>query len=196
MKLIKNWKLALAASAALALAACASKPVEVAAPAPAPTPLAEPELPYRWTNGHAPKAHKEAVAAFGALTLKPGEYRWVEAMPAAGEAKVVVDLMSQLFYVYRGETLVGVSTISSGKKGKETQLGYWKVFRKQVKGVSRKYDNAPMPFMQMYDEKGLAFHAGANPGYPASRGCVRLPLKFAERLYGLTKIGTEVIIEG
>jgi lipoprotein-anchoring transpeptidase ErfK/SrfK len=191
-----NWKHAVAAAAALALAGCATKPVEIAAPVAAPKRVVAPELPYRWTAGHAPKAHKEAVAAFGALAMKPGEYRWVEGMPAAGEAKVVVDLMSQLFYVYRGDTLVGVSTISSGKKGKETQLGYWKVFRKQVKGFSRKYDNAPMPYMQMYDEKGLAFHAGANPGYPASRGCVRLPLKFAQRLYGLTKIGTEVIIEG
>ena len=40
------------------------------------------------------------------------------------------------------------------------------------------------------------FTAAKLPGYPASHGCVRLPLKFAERLYGLTKIGTKVIIEG
>jgi lipoprotein-anchoring transpeptidase ErfK/SrfK len=44
--------------------------------------------------------------------------------------------------------------------------------------------------------KGLAFHAGALPGYPASHGCVRLPLKFAEKLYGVTQIGTKVVIEG
>jgi lipoprotein-anchoring transpeptidase ErfK/SrfK len=193
MRGFKGW--IVAGAAALVLAGCATKPVEVAAPV-APKPVVVQELPYRWTNGHAPKAYKEAVAAFGALAMKPGEYRWVAAVPAEGDAKVVIDLMSQLFYVYRGDQLVGVSTISSGKKGKETQLGFWKVFRKQVKGFSRKYDNAPMPFMQMYDEKGLAFHAGANPGYPASHGCVRLPLKFAQRLYGLTKIGTEVIIEG
>jgi lipoprotein-anchoring transpeptidase ErfK/SrfK len=99
-------------------------------------------------------------------------------------------------FVYKGDALVGVSTISSGKPGKETPLGYWKVFRKQVKGFSRKYDNAPMPYMQMYDEKGIAFHGGALPGYPASRGCVRLPLEFAKKLYGLTAMGTEVVIEG
>jgi len=185
--------LSVAVGAAL-LAGCATAPV---APPPAPVKVAAPaELPYRWTNGHAPKAFKEATATFGSLALKPGQYLWVPDVPAEGEAKVVVDLMSQLFYVYRGERLVGVATISSGKKGRETQLGYWAVFRKQKKGFSRKYDNAPMPFMQMYDEKGLAFHAGPNPGYPASHGCVRLPLKFAERLYGLTTIGTKVIIEG
>jgi lipoprotein-anchoring transpeptidase ErfK/SrfK len=99
-------------------------------------------------------------------------------------------------YVYRADKLVGVSAISSGKKGKETQLGFWSVMIKKRKGFSRKYDNAPMPFMQMYDSKGLAFHAGALPGYPASHGCVRLPLKFAERLFAMTKIGTKVVIEG
>ncbi|MDQ3078478.1 MAG: L,D-transpeptidase family protein, partial [Pseudomonadota bacterium] len=109
---------------------------------------------------------------------------------------VVIDLKTQLLYVYRDDRLVGVSTISSGKKGKETQLGFWSVLTKKRNGFSRKYDNAPMPFMQMYDTKGLAFHAGKNPGYPASHGCVRLPLKFAERLFAMTRIGTKVIIEG
>ncbi|HEU5067020.1 MAG TPA: L,D-transpeptidase family protein, partial [Sphingomicrobium sp.] len=90
----------------------------------------------------------------------------------------------------------GVATVSTGRKGKETPLGFWKVMLKKVKGYSRKYDDAPMPYMQMYDPKGIAFHAGPNPGYPASHGCVRLPLKFAEKLYGLTQIGTKVTIEG
>lgn len=182
-----------AAIAALALASCSTAPKRVAVAPPPPAPIA---LPYQWTNGNAEKAHADAVAAFGPLALKPGEYKWTAEIPSEGEAKVVVDLLQQLFYVYRGDSLVGVATISSGKKGKETPLGFWKVRTKKVKGFSRKYDNAPMPYMQMYDPKGIAFHAGPNPGYPASHGCVRLPLKFAEKLYGLTKIGTEVIVEG
>ena len=184
-----------AAAAAAALASCSTAPKQVAV-APSPPAALKQELPYRWTNGNAPHAHKDALATFGPLTMKPGEFKWIAEVPKEGETRVVVDLLQQLFYVYRGEKLVGVSTISSGKKGKETPLGFWKVRLKKVKGYSRKYDNAPMPFMQMYDEKGIAFHAGKNPGYPASHGCVRLPLKFAERLYGMTKIGTEVIVEG
>lgn len=191
MRTIVKWGVA-AAGAAL-LAACATAPRQVVVAPPPPEPK---ELPYKWTHGNAPKAYQEAVALFGPLTLKPGEYRWAADIPKEGETKVVVDLLTQLFYVYRGDKLVGVATISSGKKGRETPLGFWKVRLKKVKGYSRKYDNAPMPYMQMYDEKGIAFHGGANPGYPASHGCVRLPLKFAEKLYGLTKIGTEVIIEG
>jgi lipoprotein-anchoring transpeptidase ErfK/SrfK len=193
MRAINRW--VITAVVAAMLAGCATTPIKVAEPAPAPTKVPE-QLPYRWTQGNAPKAHQDMVAAFGPLNLKPGEFRWVADMSKAGEARVVIDLLTQMFYVYRGERLIGVSTISSGKKGKETQLGFWSVLQKRRLGYSRKYDNAPMPFMQMYDPKGIAFHAGPNPGYPASHGCVRLPLKFAERLYGLTKIGSKVIIEG
>jgi lipoprotein-anchoring transpeptidase ErfK/SrfK len=181
-----------AAGAAL-LASCAVAPP----PKPQPVAVATPKpLPYRWSQGNAPKAHQDAVAMFGPLALRPGDFRWAANAPQTGEPRVVIDLLTQLFYVYRGEQLVGVATISSGKKGRETPLGFWAVMRKQKLGHSRKYDNAPMPFMQMYDDKGIAFHAGPNPGYPASHGCVRLPLKFAEKLYGVTQIGTKVVIEG
>ena len=43
---------------------------------------------------------------------------------------------------------------------------------------------------------GLPCTAANNPGYPASHGCIRLPMKFAEKLYGLTTVGSKVIIEG
>jgi lipoprotein-anchoring transpeptidase ErfK/SrfK len=186
---------AVAALGAALLAGCATAPKIVQAPPPAAS-VAKTELPYRWSQGNAPKAYEEAVALFGPLNLRPGQYRWAATIPQAGESRVVIDLLTQLFYVYRDDKLVGVATISSGKKGRETPLGFWSVMQKKVKGYSRKYDDAPMPYMQMYDPKGIAFHAGPNPGYPASHGCVRLPLKFAERLYGLTTVGTKVIIEG
>jgi lipoprotein-anchoring transpeptidase ErfK/SrfK len=176
------------------LASCETAPPPKVAQAPAP-PQAE-QLPYRWTQGNAPRAHEDAVALFGPLHLAPGEYLWAATPPQGKDTRVVVDLLSQLFYVYNGDRLVGVTTISSGRKGRETPLGFWSVMLKKKLGYSRKYDNAPMPYMQMYDEKGIAFHAGPNPGYPASHGCIRLPLKFAAKLYEMTSVGTKVIIEG
>ena len=187
------FKTFIVAVGAALLAGCAVAPPQ----RPAPVAGAPPKpLPYRWTQGNAPQAYKDAVATFGQLAMTPGDFRWAASIPEAGETRVVIDLLTQLFYVYRGDQLVGVATISSGTKGRETPLGFWSVMLKKKNGYSRKYDNAPMPFMQMYDPKGIAFHAGPNPGYPASHGCVRLPMKFAERLFGLTKIGTKVIIEG
>jgi lipoprotein-anchoring transpeptidase ErfK/SrfK len=187
-----KWTIAVAATL---LASCqTAPPTRIALPAPRPRTVEE--LPYHWTQGNAPQAHKDAVALFGPLAMRPGEYKWAADVPQAGDPRVVIDLLSQLFYVYRGDRLVGVATISSGKKGRETPLGFWSVKLKKKLGYSRKYDNAPMPFMQMYDEKGIAFHAGPNPGYPASHGCVRLPFKFAEKIFALTQVGTKVVIEG
>ena len=186
-------KWTVAAIGAGLLASCATPPPP---PPPAPPPAPKAELPYKWTQGNAPKAYEDSLAAFGRVALAPGDFRWAAEFPKTGDTSIVIDLLTQRFYVYRGEELVGMSTISSGKKGRETPVGFWAVRVKKVKGYSRKYDNAPMPFMQMYDEKGIAFHAGPNPGYPASHGCVRLPLKFAEKLFGLTAIGTKVVIEG
>jgi hypothetical protein len=51
-----------------------------------------------------------------------------------------------------------------------------------------------MPFMQRITWTGVALHAGALPGYPASHGCVRMPYSFAERLFPLTKLGMRVIV--
>ena len=44
------------------------------------------------------------------------------------------------------------------------------------------------------DKYGTALHAGHNPGYPASHGCVRLPREFAKRLYAITDLGATVMI--
>ena len=159
--------------------------------------MVKPEpVPYHWSQGAASKAHWDMVAEFGKVGLKPGEYVWASTAPSAGDARIVVDLLTQMAYVYRGDRLLGASTMSSAKTGHITPYGYWTILEKRPFYRSKKYDNAPMPFMQRIDDYGIAFHGGVNPGYPASHGCMRLPMKFAEKLYGVTKIGTKVVIEG
>jgi lipoprotein-anchoring transpeptidase ErfK/SrfK len=51
-----------------------------------------------------------------------------------------------------------------------------------------------MPWMQRIDQYGIALHGGFNPCYPASHGCIRLPVAFAKKLYSVTDIGTPVYI--
>ena len=185
----------LSVGAATALAGCATTPSAAPVSAAAAASVSQ-AVPYRWTHGHAEKGFKAMLATFGRSGLKPGEYVWATKVPAEGDTRVVVDLVTQMAYAYRGDQLVGASTISSGKRGKITPLGYWPVLEKKTFHRSRKYNNAPMPFMQRLDNYGIALHGGLNPGYPASNGCVRLPMKFAEKLYGLTKVGSQVVIEG
>ena len=52
-----------------------------------------------------------------------------------------------------------------------------------------------MPYMQRLNQYGVALHGGHLPGYPASHGCIRLPMKFAARLFDLTSTGSAVVIE-
>ena len=152
--------------------------------------------PYRWTLGAAPKAHRDLVAQFGKVGLAPGQYVWAATVPAQGDTRIVIDRLTQMAYVYRADTLVGAAHVSRAKQGHITPLGQWSILEKRPFYRSKKYDNAPMPFMQRIDSYGIALHGGANPGFPASHGCIRLPMKFAQKLYGVTKLGTKVIIEG
>jgi len=141
----------------------------------------------------ASQARVDMLDAFGPKELKPGQYVWRD-LPGDGPQRVVVSLSDQLAYYYRGDTLVAVSTISSGKSGRDTPTGIFSVLDKRPMYRSKKYDNAPMPWMQRIDQYGIALHAGFNPGMPASHGCVRLPSAFAKKLYSVTDIGTPVYI--
>lgn len=147
----------------------------------------------------AARAQDDPAAATQALTdaagnLAPGKYLWASAASPDGPIRVVVSIPRQLAYVYRGATLIGASTVSTGKAGHETPTGSFPILQKQVFHRSNKYDDAPMPYMQRLTWDGVAMHAGRLPGYPASHGCVRLPATFARQLYGLTRIGATVIV--
>jgi lipoprotein-anchoring transpeptidase ErfK/SrfK len=192
VRIIKSFGLLVLAAA---IASCSTAPQRVAI-APVPVQPAVQELPYKWTQGAAPQAYKDMVAEFGRRGLKTGEYLWSTAIPADGDTKVVIDRLIQVAYVYRGDKLVGAASVSTARQGRITPLGFWSVLEKRPMYRSKKYDNAPMPWMQRIDEYGIAFHGGANPGYPASHGCIRMPMKFAEKLYTLTQVGSKVVIEG
>ncbi|GAA3907385.1 hypothetical protein GCM10022276_27290 [Sphingomonas limnosediminicola] len=142
----------------------------------------------------ASQARIDMMDAFGPKALRPGQYLWRYVPESAGAQRVVVSLSDQMAYLYRGDTLVAASTISSGKDEKPTPTGIFSVLAKQPMYRSKKYDNAPMPWMQRIDQYGIALHAGFNPGVPASHGCVRLPAAFAKKLYSVTDVGTPVYI--
>jgi hypothetical protein len=98
--------------------------------------------------------------------------------------------------VYRNGVRVAVSTISSGKPGHSTPTGVFTILQKNKDHRSSTYNSAPMPYMQRLTWKGVALHAGNLPGYPASHGCVRLPLEFARLLFDNMPMGGTVVIAG
>jgi hypothetical protein len=128
--------------------------------------------------------------------LQPGEFAWHPERSPDGAVAVVVSIPEQLVHVYRNGIRIAVSTCSTGKEGHETPTGVFTVLQKDKDHRSSTYNNAPMPNMNRLTWDGIALHAGNLPGYPASHGCVRLPLAFSEKLWTVTHLGTPVIIAG
>lgn len=135
------------------------------------------------------------MATDGAIeALKPGEFLWAPAIAPEGPVTIIISLTAQRAYVYRNGLPIGVSTVSTGSKGHETPTGMFVILQKAETHRSNLYNDAPMPMMQRLTWDGIAMHAGNLPGYPASHGCIRLPLAFAKLLFGVTEIGLTVII--
>jgi hypothetical protein len=128
--------------------------------------------------------------------LKPGEFLWLPAAerPTGAPLMIIVNLAAQRAYVYRDGEPIAISTVSTGRPGRETPTGAFEILQKERMHHSNLYDDAPMPFMQRLTWTGLSLHAGRLPGHPASHGCIRLPAKFAEQLYELTERGEFVVI--
>jgi lipoprotein-anchoring transpeptidase ErfK/SrfK len=156
-------------------------PPPVTAPEPAPKPVVAP-------------APKPPVKKGAIDSLKPGQFMWEKRDSYEGRLKIVAVLDIQRIYVFHDDKLIGFSTISAGKKGKETPTGYFKILQKNIDHKSNLYSNAPMPYMQRLTWDGIALHGGHIPGYPASHGCIRLPLGFAKALFGATQMEQEVFV--
>jgi hypothetical protein len=126
--------------------------------------------------------------------LKPGEFAWYAQAAPAGPLLLIVSVPEQRAYLYRNGVRIAVSTVSTGKPGYETPSGVYTILQKHKEHYSNLYDDAPMPFMQRLTWSGVALHAGRLPGYPASHGCVRLPLEFARLLFDVSALGMTVIV--
>ncbi len=125
--------------------------------------------------------------------LKPGEFIWKPERSPGGPVVIIVSIPIQRAYVYRNGLEIGVTTISTGEPGHSTPRGVFTILEKEVEHTSSIYGEQ-MPYKERLTWGGIALHAGDLPGYPASHGCVRLPLEFAKLLYGVTEVGTTVII--
>lgn len=126
--------------------------------------------------------------------MKPGEFIWHPELSPRGPVVVVVSLPLQLVHVYRNGIAIAVSTCSTGAPGHGTPTGVFTILQKREEHYSSTYNNAPMPNMQRLTWRGIALHAGHLPGYPASKGCIRLPVQFSRLLFSITGLGTSVII--
>lgn len=114
--------------------------------------------------------------------------------PEAQIHRIEISLSQQRATLLERDVPVLESPISSGKKGHPTPKGRFVVTNKYRDWRSTLYEDAPMPFFMRLNCSDFGLHAGRLPGYPASRGCIRLPQDKAAAFFEKTEIGTLVVI--
>ena len=139
----------------------------------------------------------------------------------SGRPSIVVSLLDQEAYLYRGSKRTASSRISSGREGYRTPVGRFRVIRKDKDHRSSIYGDyidaagrvvkanvdsrrdrkpphshfvgAPMPYFVEFSP-GYGLHQGYLPGVAASHGCIRMPYWKARQFYNVTQIGTPVVV--
>jgi PKD repeat protein len=100
---------------------------------------------------------------------------------------IEVDKTRQVLFVVTGGRVTTVIHVSTGATG-NTPLGSWQVYRK-VPGWDW------VLWYPLYFKGGFAIHGYPSvPAYPASHGCVRIPMWIAPTLYGTHGQGTTVVV--
>jgi L,D-transpeptidase catalytic domain len=117
-----------------------------------------------------------------------------ESVKPQGPLIIAISIERQSLKLYDANGLFAQTAISTGMHGHPTPMGVFSIIQKQKFHRSNIYSNAPMPYMQRITWSGVAMHAGVLPGYPASHGCIRMPMGFAVKMYGWTKMGARVVV--
>ena len=118
-----------------------------------------------------------------------------------GPKRVVISLSEQMLRAYDGKQLVFETRVSSGKEGKRTPAGRYRALDKERIHYSTCYDNSPMPYSVRFHGNFFLHGFSIVPHYPASHGCVRLPLRDgnlrpAQQIYDWITIGTPIRLIG
>jgi hypothetical protein len=101
---------------------------------------------------------------------------------------IEVDKTRQVLFEVRRGHVVRVIHVSTGATG-NTPVGTWHVYWKQA-GL-----NSHGMYYSLYWYKGFAIHGYASvPAWPASHGCVRIPMWLAPGLYSRWGLGTTVYV--
>ena len=111
-----------------------------------------------------------------------------------GPLIISISIDRQRLRVYDANGFYAETPISTGMKGHPTPMGVFSIIQKHKLHHSNIYSGAPMPFMQRITWSGVAMHAGVLPGYPASHGCIRMPMAFAVKMWNWTKMGARVVV--
>ncbi|HZT57898.1 MAG TPA: L,D-transpeptidase family protein [Pyrinomonadaceae bacterium] len=175
------------------------------------------ELGY-WTgeaDGKWDAVSRQALVAFqkverrdrtGVLTLEELQALRGASRPRpleGGPAHVEVDISRQvLFFVDDAGVVTKILPVSTGSGARYSDRGEWAVARtprgrfaveRKVSGWRR--GHLGLMYYPDYFHEGFAIHGSLSvPAYPASHGCVRIPVFAAREFSEMVPIGTPVIV--
>ena len=127
------------------------------------------------------------------MPLRFGEYRWNDTAVPNGPTWIRIDLGSQLISIFRAGHEIGTAVIVYGGDNKETPVGKLHILGKAQHHRSSLYD-AEMPYTLRLTNDGVSIHGSSVRWGAATHGCIGVPLEFARRLFGATRVGDEVLI--
>ncbi|MES2157765.1 MAG: L,D-transpeptidase family protein [Pseudomonadota bacterium] len=167
--------------------------------APAPAPVAKPAPKITERRSDQPMAlDPRALTVKRVLQIdgpfRHGDFVWNEdGAPATGPIIITVDLRAQTLSVFRAGYEIGAAVILYGATDKPSPLGAFPITQKDADHVSNLYD-APMPYMLRLTSDGVAIHGSDVKWGNATHGCIGVPTLFAQKLFGVTKLGDVVVI--
>jgi lipoprotein-anchoring transpeptidase ErfK/SrfK len=133
------------------------------------------------------RAHRRSTGKTQAVEKQTG------AKPQ-GPLIIAVSINKQKVRIFDDNGVFAEAPVSTGMPGHPTPTGVFSVIQKHKFHHSNIYSGAPMPYMQRITWSGVAMHAGVLPGYPASHGCIRMPMSFAVKMWNWTKMGARVFV--
>ncbi|WP_267380439.1 L,D-transpeptidase family protein [Sphingomonas sp. GC_Shp_6] len=168
------------------LASAAPAPTPLPAPAPAPAPA-----PPQPRTAPAGTVIRRVLDTHGAIRF--GDWFWDEAGVPAGPILITVDTKASVLSIFRGGYEIGTTAVIYGDDGMPTPLGVFPITQKDAHHVSNLY-HAPMPYMLRLTNDGVSIHGSPIAADYATHGCIGVPVAFAKKLFGATKLGDRVIV--
>lgn len=108
--------------------------------------------------------------------------------------RVKMSTGAQRLYVVQGNEVLLATPICVGTSAAPTPHGSFPIRAKvaQRRRASSPGAGYPMTYWMEFSGPAYGMHWGFVKPYPATHGCVRLPLNSARKIYGLVKVGTMV----
>jgi lipoprotein-anchoring transpeptidase ErfK/SrfK len=109
--------------------------------------------------------------------------------------KVKLSTGAQRLYVVEGNEVLLATPVTVGKASSPTPMGDFKIYSKQAnrRRVSQPGAGYPMTYWMEF-KPAYGMHWGFVKPYPNTMGCVRIPLKAAQKVFNLVRSGTPLHI--